>query len=230
MAHIHEVIPAIMPDSYEDMLSKADAVLGSVSWVQIDVMDGFFVPSTSWPYDAEGLVSFHDMVKNGEKLPYLDELSYEIDLMVEHPEDEVARWSSFGAKRFLVHFESLESIDALEHIILNYRKVGESEVGIALGVETPIDSITPILQEIDCVQLMGIAKIGYQRQEFDKRVIDNIQRLREVYKDGIISVDGGVSFETAPQLLAAGVDRLVSGSTIFGSDDISSAIQKLQGY
>jgi ribulose-phosphate 3-epimerase len=228
MSFAHEVIPAIMPASFDDIFEKAGMVEGMVSWVQVDVMDSIFVPSVSWPYDAEGMVEMHKLVEQGESLPYLDSLSYEIDLMVDHPEDEIAKWYTLGARRFLVHFESLASIDALEQIVIGYRKEGETEVGIAIGMETPIEDIVPVLPEVDCVQLMGIRKIGYQGEAFDEAVIAKVQHLRNVYKEGIISVDGGVSGSTAPALLSAGVNRLVSGSAIYKSENISQAIQKLQ--
>ena len=220
-----EIIPAIMPNSYEDLQEKALSVAGAVQWVQVDVMDGIFVDSESWPYSAENLIGFQDMVKNGEKLPQLDILNYEIDLMTEHPEDEIPKWKTLGARRFVVHFESIESVDVLEHIILTYRKKGESEVGIAIGIDTPVELIKPILQGVDCVQLMGIRRIGYQGEAFASEVIDRVRRLRDVYKGGIISVDGGVSLKTAPRLLEAGVDRLVSGSAIYSSNDIVQAVR-----
>ena len=224
----HEIIPAIMPTSYDDLKEKAEAVAGLVPWVQVDVMDGLFVPSVSWPYHAEDIPAFYEQVAQKQPLPRLDVLSYEVDIMTEHPEDEIPKWYALGARRFLVHFESIDDIDVLEHIILSYRKKGVSEVGIALDIATSVESIEPILQEIDCVQLMGIARIGYQGEAFDERVVDRVTHLRQVYKNGIISVDGGVSLATAPRLLAAGVNRLVSGSGIFGGGDVSGAIQKFK--
>lgn len=228
MSTSREIIPAIMPDSYEDMKEKATRVKGLVSWAQIDVMDGLFVPSVSWPYRTDDFAPFHMMVEKGELLPYLDVVHYEIDLMTERPEDEIPKWYALGCRRFLVHFESIDDVDVLEHIILTYSKKGVSEVGIALGAETPVEAIEPIVHEIDCVQLMGIARIGYQGEPFDERVIDRVKHLRQIYKNGIISVDGGVSLETAPRLLHAGVDRLVSGSALFKSNDIGKTIEEFQ--
>jgi ribulose-phosphate 3-epimerase len=75
---------------------------------------------------------------------------------------------------------------------------------------------------------MGIAEIGYQGQQFDERVVAKIMKLRNMSPDIIISVDGGVNFETAPILIHAGANRLVSGSAIFKSEDINSTIKKLQ--
>ncbi len=228
MSNSHEIMPAVMPFSYEDLKQKVETVAKNVSWVHVDAMDGIFVDSVGWPYRAEDIVSFQKMVEEKVMLPHLDSLQYEVDLMTEHPEDEIPKWYALGARRFIVHFESISDVDILEHIILRYSKHGESEVGIALGAQTPIESIEPIVSELDCVQLMGIKRIGYQGEAFDEGVIEKIKHLREIHKDGIISVDGGVSLETAPRLLEAGADRLVSGSGIFNAKDIPQAIQNFK--
>lgn len=220
----YEIIPAIIPISFEDMHKKVSSVKDIVDWVQVDVIDGMFAPSASWPYAPEDIVSFQKMVDDAQRLPFLDKLDYEIDLMVENPEEEIPKWYHMGARRFIVHIESIKNLDILEHIIIRYRKNGISELGIALSIDTPIDLIEPIINDIDCVQLMGIARIGYQGEKFDGRVIDRTKHLRKIHKDVIISIDGGVSFETALPLIKAGATRLVAGSAIFGSDDIKRSI------
>ena len=75
---------------------------------------------------------------------------------------------------------------------------------------------------------MGIEKIGYQGQPFDERVIDQVKALRKEYPELIISVDGGVSFDTAPRLIEAGANRLVVGSVIFNSLDIRETVLALR--
>jgi ribulose-phosphate 3-epimerase len=75
---------------------------------------------------------------------------------------------------------------------------------------------------------MGIARIGYQGEKFDERVLDRVKYLREANKDVIIGVDGGVSLKTAPQLLSLGATRLVSGSGIFNAENISRAIDEFK--
>lgn len=233
MKRDHELIPAIMPSSYSEVIDKVSLIVPHVSCVQIDVMDGLFIQSVSWPYRAEDMVFFHGMLETKEMLPALDTLTYEVDLMVERPEEEIPKWYALGARRFIVHFESIEDADVLEQIILTYRRAGVSEVGIALGIETPVESIEPILREIDCVQLMGIAHIGRQGEPFDTQVIDRVKRLRAMYKDGIISVDGGVSVQTVSQLIDAGADRFVSGSAVFSGGDPAlslRAFKEVEGW
>lgn len=217
-----QIIPAVIPGNLIDLRQKVNLVKDYVKWVQIDVMDGDFVSSVSWPYETEDLGEFQNMVSLGERLPFADELSYEIDLMVSNPETEIQKWYMLGVRRFLIHIESVESSDVLEHIFV--KAPPGAQIGVALSMGTGVDLLEPILSEVSVVQFMGIDKIGYQGQPFNKKVIDSIKELRKLSKDVIISVDGGVSLSTAPALVEAGAQRLVSGSAIFGSGNIASAI------
>ena len=167
------------------------------------------------------------IIKGEEKLPFLDKLKYEVDLMVLDPEGELYKWSKVGVKRFIVHIESLKEVDVLEQLILKYRKDGV-EFGLAVGVDGPLDVIEHYINDIDFVQFMGIEKIGYQGQSFAPRVLDNIKKIRKISKDIIISVDGGVSFDTAESLINAGANRLVSGSVLFESNDMSETMRELE--
>lgn len=230
-----EVIPAVMPENYEDLLKKLRCVRGVVSCIQIDVMDGKFVPSVSWPYDSQGKDQFTLMVRGGDMLPFWDEVDYEIDLMVEKPEEVIKDWVALGARRIIVHISSTTHLRGI--IDLLEKRYGEAgdlegvapvELGVALRTEDSFSDIEPFVHDIDVVQYMGIKKIGYQGQPFDEKVISKIMGLREECPHLIISVDGGVSIETAPLLIKAGASRLVSGSTIFNSRDVRETIFKLK--
>jgi ribulose-phosphate 3-epimerase len=104
----------------------------------------------------------------------------------------------------------------------------EVELGIALGLNTPITDITGYLEDIDFVQFMGIAQIGYQGEAFDERVLDRIREFHNAHPEVIISVDGGVNFDTAHLLAQAGAKRLVSGSAILKSANPAQAIAHLK--
>jgi ribulose-phosphate 3-epimerase len=232
-----EIIPAIMPDSYEDLSEKASSVLGVVPLAQIDIMDGVFVKSKSWPYRSAGVIEeahFLAMSKQDETLPYFDELDYEIDLMISEPEKHIDEWLPLGASRLIFHIESIKDIDTFfAHDIFKEgaRDIGGQrviEVGLAIDPSTPLETIEPYMSKIDFVQCMGIAKIGYQGEPFDERVLDHLNTLRVAYPNTPLSVDGGVSFETAPLLKAAGATRLVSGSAIFGSENIEEAVTEFK--
>jgi ribulose-phosphate 3-epimerase len=102
------------------------------------------------------------------------------------------------------------------------------QLGLALNPDTPLDAILPYMEKIDFVQCMGIAKIGYQGQPFDDRVLERVNTIRIKYPNMPISIDGGVNHETAGLLKHAGATRLVAGSAIFGAEDIAAAIEELK--
>ncbi len=197
-----------MPESFSDLNEKYSHVKDFVNTVQIDVMDGEFVPSKDWPY-VEG------------ELKKID-FDFEVDLMVKDPETIIESWIQAGAKRVIIHIESTENI---EEVFLKIPS--DVEVGIALNTTTPNEQIYPLIEKINFVQFMGIEKIGYQGQGFDERVLGKIRDLREKYSRVIISVDGAVSLETASKLVEAGANRLAVGSAIFKSDDIGKIIKQL---
>lgn len=223
-----EIVPAIMPDSLEDFTQKSGRVSGVTEWAQIDVMDGEFVPSVSWPYHLEDTQEFVDIFEGRKALPGADMLSYEVDFMVSDPEGEIMKWARVpGVKRLIAHVETIKDIDLLEHFLVFFGG-RDQEFGLAVGIDGPLDVIKHYIEDLDVVQCMGIQKIGYQGQDFDPKVIDTIRSLREASKDVIISVDGGVSLDTAEALASAGANRLVSGSAVFNSEDMADAIRELE--
>ncbi len=231
-----EIIPAIMPDTYEDLLSKAGRVKGLVPLAQIDIMDGAFVKSKSWPYSEGGTKRephFVALMAQDEGMPFWEDLDYEIDLMIGEPEKHIDEWLPLGASRLIFHIESIKDMDLFwGHDMWKEgaRDIGGEKVvqlGLALNPDTSLDAIHPYISKIDFVQCMGIAKIGYQSQPFDERVLTQINALRVAYPNLPISVDGGVNMDTARLLKDAGATRLVSGSAIFGAEYPAEAIADL---
>lgn len=232
-----EIIPAIMPKSFDDLADKADLVRSVVPLAQIDIMDGKFVKSKSWPYmesASPGGEHFERLVSQEELLPFFDEIDYELDLMIDEPEKHIFEWLPLGASRLIFHIEAIKDIELFfAHDIWKEgaREIGGQkviEIGLAINAGTPIEEIIPHVGKIDLVQCMGIEKIGYQGQPFDERVLEMINQLRTLAPNLPISVDGGVNIETAPLLRAAGATRLVSGSAVFGAEDIPEAIEALK--
>lgn len=227
-----EVIPAILPRDFAELKEKLARVASVVSLVQIDVCDGKFVPSRTWPYGKYD-DNFEKILGEEEGMPYWEDLDFEIDLMVKNPEEVIADWVRAGARRIVVHFESLPDFGKfLEWWAAQYGTMEDSlvsvELVLAIGLETEISKILPYLNRVSAVELMGIARIGYQGESFDPRVLSQISTLRKSWPNGTISVDGGVNFETAPLLIKAGADRLISGSAVFESENIIDAIRRLQ--
>lgn len=223
-----EIIPAIMPETIEELESAVGLVRGVAKWVQVDVMDGKFVPEQNWPF-PNFLVETAPLIGEDRGLPFWQDMNYEFDLMINTPEKFVEKFIAIGGGRVIIHYESApkeaiwEAVKKVQNMI--------TEVGIAIDTTTPNEVLDKFFEAelpVDFVQFMGIAKIGYQGQPFDERVIPKIKAFRAKYPDIIISVDGGVNFDSAPLLIEAGVNRLVSGSAIFASGDAHGAIRDME--
>lgn len=236
-----EIIPAILPEDIDDLREKLSLISGIVPLAQIDVCDGKFTPTKTWPYKKGVDETFLRIVGQEEGFPFWDSVDFEVDLMVRHLENIIDDWIAAGAKRVIVHIESTpDPLSLIRKIKQEYGTVSESsygvEVGAALNMETPNEEIYDLLNEvddegasaIDFVQFMGIENIGYQGEPFDEKVFEKIRDLREKFPETIISIDGGVSLENAAELIEAGANRLVSGSAIFESGDIAGTIEVFQ--
>ncbi len=227
-----EIIPAILPLDYADLREKVSRVSGATSLIQIDICDGKFVPSSTWPNGKHDR-HFEAMLHEEEGLPEWETIDAEIDLMVSNPADVAGEWITVGAKRLVFHFESVKDFGAmLADFIKEYGRAGADsfapEIGVALNVDTPNDAIEPFVNDVDFVQFMGIARIGFQGQPFDERVLEKIRTFHAKHPDKPISVDGGVDFDTAPVIAEAGATRLVSGSAILENENPLEAIHELE--
>ena len=228
-----EVIPAIMPRNYEDLKNRIALVRGLVQTVQIDICDGRFVRTATWPFtDSDLALDFHAqaILNEEEGLPFWEEMDFEFDLMVADAVENFDFYTKFGPRRIIFHLEAQPDLEAfrefLEGIDLFLRE--NIQIGVAINPNTPIEKIFPMVNHIDFVQCMGIEKIGYQGEPFDERVLNQIESLRKKYADVIISVDGAVDIDTGPKLVAAGANRLIAGSAIFKSADMRETITYLE--
>lgn len=232
-----DIIPAIMPKSYDDLYQRASEVEGLVPLAQIDIMDGRFVASKSWPYALgypERDEDFLALSRQEDGLPFWETLDYELDLMIAEPEKHLEEWLPLGASRIIIHAEAVKdwnALFALDFLNPDARRIGDDIVialGIAFNPDTDISEYIEQIEHFDFVQCMGIAKIGYQGQCFDLRVLEQINRIRNSFPNMPIAVDGGVCGENVMDLVHAGATRLVSGSAIFGAENKEEAIAHLE--
>ncbi len=219
-----QVIPAILEASFADVEKRFAKVSGLVPMVQVDICDGKFVPSRTVGYDGR--------VESFDKLSTLaseHSLQIELDMMV-RLDDNLNRWltniKASGAKRAVLHFGSTNNWSDVFAII------GESEakIGLAIHIDTSLLDVYELLDnyDFDLVQVMGIAKVGYGGQSFDKKALNIVRSIKAKYPDMLISADGGVNIDTASSLVRAGVNNLVAGSAIFKSGNPQQAIDKLK--
>ncbi len=227
-----EIIPAVLSRNYEDMKNKIALVRGILPVVQIDLCDGIFVQNTTWPFSTGGAndINFQRILNEREGMPFWEDIDFELDLMVEDAVSNFDIYTKLAPKRIVFHIEAVGDLnefkDFIEGIDVYIRDA--IQIGIAINTTTPIEQIFPLVNSVDFVQCMGIEKIGFQGQPFDERVLNNIKILKEKYPDLIISVDGGVNFDTAQKLVEAGVDRLVAGSLLLKAEDIRETISVLE--
>jgi ribulose-phosphate 3-epimerase len=228
------VVPAVLPASKSDLEEKLKlySSIPAVAHVQIDVVDGVFAAPACWPYNSPG--ELEAMAKRRETLPYLGQITYEIDLMCSDAERAVKDWIALGATRFTFHAESESDFGAL--LAGAHRRYSSgadfgSELiafGAALSVGSDLALIEPHLDKVQYVQFMGIARIGRQGEPLDERVYEKIRVFRERHPEMPLQVDGGVSLTSAQKLVALGVSRLIVGSALLTASDPIATFKALE--
>lgn len=186
----------------------------SADWVHVDMMDGVFVPNISIGFPV---LSNLKKVCNKE---------LDVHYMVVHPEQYIERTAKAGAKVMTVHQEACVHL----HRTISEIKTYGMMAGVALNPSTPLSMLEDVIADIDMVLLMSVNP-GFGGQKFIENTINKTRRLKQLIKESgskaLIEVDGGVNATTAPRLVDAGVDILVSGSYIFKSPNPLKTISEL---
>lgn len=198
-------------DKEVEMINESEA-----DWLHMDVMDGVFVPNISFGF------SVIKAVGKACRKPM------DVHLMIVHPENYIRQTADAGAAIMNVHYEACVHL----HRTLQAIRAAGMKAGVTLNPSTPVNVLEDIIGDIDIVQLMSVNP-GFGGQKFIEHSIRKVQRLRQLIERessrALIEVDGGVQAETAPRLVDAGVDILVSGSYVFKADDPKAAIHALKG-
>ncbi|MBP9715216.1 MAG: hypothetical protein KBD52_01880 [Candidatus Pacebacteria bacterium] len=227
-----EIIPAILPKDYEDMKNKIALVRGLVPLAQIDLCDGIFVPSQTWPFSTGGNddYNFQNIINEKEGMPFWEDIDFELDLMVADAMENFDIYTKLGPKRIIFHIEAFPDLQEFKHFLegIDFFIRDSIEIGVAINPTTPIEQIYDIANSIDYVQCMAIEKIGYQAQGFSEKVFPQIASLKEKFPDLVIGIDGAVSMQTAKRLIDAGATRLAVGSALFNTTDIIDTLEKFK--
>lgn len=192
-----------------DMINRSDA-----QWLHLDVMDGVFVPNLSF-----GFPIMEAVAPRCQK--FLD-----AHFMVEAPDGYVERSARAGVQLMTVHYEACKHL----HRTLSHIHSNGMLAGIALNPATPVNVLEDIAHEADLILIMSVNP-GFGGQKFIPHSLNKITALRNLLErtgsKALIEVDGGVNQETAPLLVKAGADVLVSGSYIFAAKDPLDTIARL---
>jgi len=183
--------------------------------VQIDVMDGRFVPN----------ITFGSLA--AKALRPLTCLTLETHLMVEPPEEFIEEFARAGADTIIVHQEATPH---LHRVIQHIHALGK-KAGVALNPSTPAASISEVLKNVELVLVMTVNP-GFGGQEFIPETLSKIRQVRNAIRERNllceVEVDGGINVDTARLVVEAGADVLVAGSAVFDSKDgVARAIERL---
>ncbi|MFA5793148.1 MAG: ribulose-phosphate 3-epimerase [Candidatus Gracilibacteria bacterium] len=210
MANKIQISPSILSADFGQLNLDIASIEPYADSLHVDVMDGHFVPNLSFGAPVIRWIK--------------TSLPLECHLMVENPEQYFEAFVKAGAHSIIVHAETVKDLPACFEKL---RDLGV-EVGVSINPETPIFAILSVLSQVDTVLLMSVHP-GFGGQEFIPEVLDKIRLIRADYPDLDIAVDGGVNAQTAPAIIEAGANILISGSYIFGAPEREEAIKKLRG-
>ncbi|HEX5413099.1 MAG TPA: ribulose-phosphate 3-epimerase [Terriglobia bacterium] len=211
-----KIAPSILSADFTRLGEQVlEVQAAGVDRIQIDVMDGRFVPNIT--FGTQAVTSLRPLTN----------LTLEVHLMVEPPEDFIGPFAEAGADTIIVHQESTPHLHrAIQHI----HSLGK-KAGVAINPSTPASLLSEVIGSLDLVLVMTVNP-GFGGQEF---IMETLPKIREVRRQieqmeltCEVEVDGGINHETAPLVVGAGADVLVAGSSVFGSNgEVAAAIQSL---
>ena len=210
------ISPSLLSANFLDLRKEVEMINGSeADWLHIDVMDGVFVPNISYGFPIMNAVG------------KICKKPLDVHLMIVHPENYIKQVADSGAFMMNVHYE------ACTHLHRTVQAIHDAgmKAGVTLNPSTPVCMLEDIICDVDMALLMGVNP-GFGGQKFIEGTIDKLRALREMVdrknSRALIQIDGGVQAETAPRLVEAGADVLVSGSYVFKAADPIRTIHDLR--
>jgi ribulose-phosphate 3-epimerase len=210
------ISPSLLSANFLDLRKEVEMINESeADWLHIDVMDGVFVPNISF-----GFPVMNDVKKVCKK-------PLDVHLMIVHPENYIKQVADSGAFLMNVHYETCTHLHRTVQAIHD----AGMKAGVTLNPSTPVCMLEDIICDVDMALLMSVNP-GFGGQKFIENTINKVKALRQLIDSkgskALIQVDGGVQADTAPRLVEAGADVLVSGSYVFRASDPIATIHDLK--
>jgi ribulose-phosphate 3-epimerase len=207
---INRVVPAVLTANHAALVSMLRQAELFTDWVQIDIMDGLFVPSNS--------ITSQDIARAKVNI------GWEAHLMVEDPEKYIEDFNLAGAKKIVIHYEAVKdsASDVIEHI--TSLRMG---AGLAINPETPATALNDnLISRLESVLFLAVHP-GFYGAKFIPEVLKKIRVFRRVYPDINIGIDGGVKADNITQVAQSGVNEICVGSAVFAQSDPAASFQEL---
>jgi ribulose-phosphate 3-epimerase len=208
--------PSILNADHPQMQSEFDRVQAAgVEGIHLDIMDGRFVRPVT--FEIETIHRYTAMCG----------LPFDAHLMIVQPERHVDSYIDAGCSLVNFHIEASPDPAAL----IDYLHGRGVQAGVTINPNTPVDGMLEVADKVELVLFMSVYP-GYGGQQFIPEVLDKVRKFRRHCDSHglspLIQIDGGINIETAPLAAAAGVDTMVAGTFIFGSEDYAERIDALR--
>ncbi len=211
-----KMAPSILSADFSKLKEQIETVQAAgADWIHLDIMDGHYVPN----------ITFGPLVVAGVRK--ITDLTLDAHLMIENADDYLQAFQEAGVDQITVH------VEACPHLWATIDKIHQLglKAGVTLNPATPVTLLEPVLHKVELVLVMTVEP-GFGGQKFIPETLVKIKALREFKRRHDlafhIQVDGGIDETTAPLVVKAGADVLVSGSSIFGQPDIKQAFAKIK--
>ncbi len=211
-----KIAPSILSADFAQLGAEVQEVVeAGADWIHIDVMDGHFVPNiTIGPLIVEAIRP-------------VTTIPFDVHLMIENPDQYIEAFAKAGADYITVHVEACTHLHRTLQLIKSY----DVKPGVVLNPHTPIESILPILEEVDLVLFMTVNP-GFGGQAFIPSVLKKVKALREIIEEQQltidIQIDGGINEDTIVEAVEAGANVFVAGSAIYGKENRKEALERIK--